>query len=261
MAHSKKVLRLAAIADLHYGRTSQGALQPVFAQMTEGVDAILLCGDLTDHGLPEEGRILVKDLTPALRIPILAVLGNHDVEAGKQEELLQILTDAGIRVLDGDSVEIQGVGFAGVKGFGGGFDGRILEPWGEEIVKLFVRESLDEALKLESALARLRTQVRITLLHYAPIRATVEGEPLEVFPFLGSSRLEDPLNRYAVTAVFHGHAHHGQPEGQTSKGIPVYNVAMGLLQRTSPDKRPFRIVEIPWRAPVAQSEPAVLTPS
>ena len=137
-------------------------------------------------------------------------------------------------MLDGDAVEIKGVGFAGVKGFCGGFGRRALEPWGEPAIKSFVREALDEALKLESALARLRGSARIALLHYAPIQATVEGEPPEIFPFLGSSRLEEPINRYEVDAVVHGHAHHGTPEGRTSANIPVYNVSMPLLKRHYP---------------------------
>ena len=161
-----------------------------------------------------------------MKIPILAVLGNHDYESGNAEEVKKILTEARVRVLDGDAVEIHGVGFAGVKGFGGGFGRRTLEPWGEDATKAFVQEAVSEALKLESALARLRTPQRVAVLHYAPIEATVEGEPREIFPFLGSSRLEEPLNRYGVTVAFHGHAHRGAPEGRTSAGIPVYNVAM-----------------------------------
>ena len=124
-----------------------------------------------------------------------------------------ILGDAGVRVLDGDGVEIRGVGFAGVKGFAGGFGERALQSWGEPILKQFVREAVEEALKLEQALARLRTPHRIAVLHYSPIRATVETEPAEILPFLGSSRLEDPINRYSATLVVHGHAHHGNRRG------------------------------------------------
>ena len=148
-------------------------------------------------------------------------------------------------MLDGEECEIHGIGFVGVKGFAGGFGQHALQPWGEETTKRFVHEAVDDALKLESALARLRTPQRVALLHYAPIRDTVTGEAPEIFPFLGSSRLEEPLNRYAVTAVFHGHAHHGSPEGHTTGGIPVYNVAAPLLHKTFPDQPLFRIVEIP----------------
>jgi Icc-related predicted phosphoesterase len=147
-------------------------------------------------------------------------------------------------MLDGDTCEVAGIGFAGVKGFGGGFGERALQAWGEESIKRFVHDAVDEALKLESALARLRTPRRVVVMHYAPIQATVEGEPPEIYPFLGSSRLEEPLTRYPVTAVFHGHAHHGTPEGRTRSGVPVYNVAMPLLSQAFPDRPPFLIVEL-----------------
>jgi Icc-related predicted phosphoesterase len=148
---------------------------------------------------------------------------------------------------------VEGVGFAGIKGFAGGFGRGALGPWGETIIKQFVHEAIAEALKLESALARLRTHRRVAVLHYAPIRGTVEGEPPEIFPYLGSSRLEEPINRYRVSAVFHGHAHRGAPEGRTATGVPVYNVAMPLLARVNPDRPPFLIVELPLDA--AAQEP------
>jgi Icc-related predicted phosphoesterase len=173
------------------------------------------------------------------------VLGNHDYEAGKQHEIREILGDAGVTVLDGEATEIAGVGFAGVKGFAGGFGRGALGPWGEPVIKRFVQEAVDEAMKLEAALARLRTSRRIAVLHYAPVRSTVEGEPPEILPYLGSGRLEEPINRYRVTAVFHGHAHRGAPEGHTSTGIPVYNVAMPLLTRLNPDRPPYLVVELP----------------
>jgi Icc-related predicted phosphoesterase len=153
-----------------------------------------------------------------------------------------------MHMLDGTAVEVQGIGLAGVKGFAGGFGQRALEPWGEQTIKQFVREALDETLKLESALARLRTGTRIAVLHYAPVVSTVEGEPLEIYPFLGSSRLEEPLNRYPVTAVFHGHAHRGALEGKTRGGIPVYNVALPLLRRSYPNQPPFRVLDVPLGA-------------
>jgi Icc-related predicted phosphoesterase len=236
-------IRVAALADLHCTKMSQGAFQPLFARITEAADVLLLAGDLTDYGLPEEAAVLAKELT-ALRIPAAAVLGNHDVESGRVSEVRQILTDAGLNVLDGDACEIHGIGIAGIKGFGGGFGRRALGPWGEATIKQFVREAVDEALKLEAALARLRTPQLIALMHYSPIQATVEGEPLEIYPFLGSSRLEEPLGRYPVSLVFHGHAHRGQLEGRTQKGAPVYNVSMPLLTRTFADRPPFRVFEV-----------------
>jgi Icc-related predicted phosphoesterase len=150
-----------------------------------------------------------------------------------------------VHVLDGEAIEIAGVGFAGVKGFAGGFGRGTLGAWGEPGIKQFVQYALDEALKLESALARLRTPRRVAVLHYSPIRETVDGEPVEIYPYLGTSRLEGPLNRHPVNAVFHGHAHHGALEGRTSTGTPVFNVAMPLLMRSFPDKPPFRVFELP----------------
>ena len=241
----KTEVRLAAVADLHCSKSSPGTLQGLFAEIANSADVLLLAGDLTSYGLPEEARILAKELTAAAKIPIVAVLGNHEFESDRQDEVAQILTDVGVRILDGDSCEIAGVGFAGVKGFGGGFNERSLEPWGEKSMKAFVNETVQETLKLGSALARLRTPCRIALVHYSPIQATVEGEPREIFPFLGSSRLEEPIDRYSATAVFHGHAHNGRLEGKTRGGVPVYNVAMSLLQRAEPGRAPFRLLTVP----------------
>jgi Icc-related predicted phosphoesterase len=238
----KNIVRIAAVADLHYGRAiTPGTLQPLFAQITEAADIVVIPGDLTDYGLPDEARALARELT-ALKIPAVGVLGNHDYESNQQDEVKKILLDAGLVTLDGDTTEIHGIGFAGVKGFAGGFGRGALGPWGEDIIKRFVHECLDEALKLESALARLRTD-RVIALHYAPIQETVEGEPREIFPFLGCSRLEEPLTRYPVTAVFHGHAHHGRPEGRTRNNVPVFNVSMSLMRELSPD-RPFRLLDV-----------------
>jgi Icc-related predicted phosphoesterase len=204
--------------------------------------------------LPDEARVLAKELT-GLRIPVAAVLGNHDVESGKADEVRQILGDAGLVILDGDACELLGIGIAGVKGFGGGFGKRALGPWGEAIIKQFVREAVDEALKLEAALGRLRTDQIVALLHYAPVQSTVEGEPLEIYPFLGSSRLEEPIGRYPVTLVLHGHAHRGQLQGRTQGGVPVYNVSMPLLTRTFADRPPFRVFEVPVGTRVAGETP------
>jgi Icc-related predicted phosphoesterase len=242
-----EAVRIAAMGDLHYTKTSHGTLQPIFAQAADSADILLLCGDLVDYGLPEETEILVKELS-VVKIPILAVLGNHESESGKQDEVQRILCAAGVTILDGTACEIHGVGFAGVKGFAGGFGQHSLQPWGEPAIKKFVQEAIDEALKLESALAKLRTQHRIALLHYSPIQATVQGEPVPIYPFLGSSRLEEPLNRYPVTAVFHGHAHQGSPEGRTQTGAPVYNVAIKVLRKNFPEQPPFRLIEVPAAA-------------
>lgn len=256
MATPRDVVRIAAVGDLHYSRTStQGSLQPLFARASEAADILVLAGDLTDFGLPEEARGLARELTASVKIPTVGVLGNHDCESGHQDEIRSILEDAGVTTLDGDTTDIHGVGFAGVKGFAGGFGRRALGPWGEPIIKSFVREAVDEALKLETALARLRSPRLVALLHYSPIQETVEGEPREIFPFLGCSRLEEPLTRYPVDVVFHGHAHHGRPEGRTAKGTPVFNVSIGLMRELFPE-RPFRLVEIDVRPAEAARDPA-----
>ena len=241
--NGRNTVRIAAMGDLHCTKNSQ-PLQPIFAQASTQADVLVLCGDLTDYGTPEEAQLLVRELTGA-KMAVVAVLGNHDYESGKADEVVKILSEGGVRVLDGDSCEFHGIGFAGVKGFCGGFGTGALGPWGEDMIKQFVHEAVNEALKLETALARLRTPQRIAVLHYAPIQATVEGEPPQVFAFLGSSRLEEPLARYPVSAVVHGHAHRGQLEGRTRNGVPVYNVARPLLERSFTDRPPFRILELP----------------
>jgi Icc-related predicted phosphoesterase len=250
----KDIVRVAAIGDLHYSRTaSPGSLQPLFSQISESADILVLCGDLTDYGHPEEARALVREMSSTVKIPSVAVLGNHDYESNEQEEIRKIMEDSGVVILDGDTTEILGIGFAGIKGFAGGFGRRALGPWGETIIKQFVHEAVNEALKLETALARLRNDRIIAVLHYAPVQDTVEGEPLEIYPFLGCSRLEEPLTRYPVTAVFHGHAHHGQPEGQTRTGAPVYNVSMTLMRELFPT-RPFRVIEVDLLAQSATAD-------
>jgi Icc-related predicted phosphoesterase len=243
----KDVVRVAAVGDFHCTRTSQGTFQPLFAQIADAADMLLRPGDLTDHGLPEEARVLAHELA-TIRIPIVGVFGNHDYESNQQGEIRKILNDAGVVILDGEAHEVLKVGIAGVKGFAGGFGQRALGPWGESMIKQFVHEAVNEALKLEAALARLRTSQIIAMMHYSPIVQTVEGEPPEIYAFVGSSRLEDPLNRYPVSVAFHGHAHRGQPQGVTSSNVPVYNVSMPLLTRAFPNQPPFRILTLPVEA-------------
>jgi Icc-related predicted phosphoesterase len=245
----KEHLRIAAIADIHVKKSGQASLQPLFSAVSEEADVLLFCGDLTDYGLVEEAKVLAKDITAFLRIPSIGVLGNHDFESGKADEVVKIIAGAGVTMLDGGAHEIEGVGFAGIKGFGGGFGRRQLNAWGEEIIKKFVHETIEEALKLEMALARLRTPQKIAVLHYSPIHATVDGEPPEINPFLGSSRLEEPIDRYRCNAVFHGHAHRGSLEGRTKGNVPVYNVAMPLLAAHYEDRQPFRVIEVPVGEP------------
>jgi Icc-related predicted phosphoesterase len=241
-------VRIAAMSDVHVSKNSQGVLAPILSQVAERADVLLLCGDLTDYGTMDETRVLLKELS-VVRMPVIAVLGNHDYESGHVTDVTDALREAGIVVLDGESHEVSGVGFAGVKGFAGGFGRGVLGSWGESGIKSFVKEAVDETLKLETALARLRTPQKVALLHYSPIRATVEGEPLEIFPWLGCGRHEEPLLRYKVSAVFHGHAHNGTHEGRLSNGVPCWNVAMPLLKKRHPDQLPVHFLEIDPDAP------------
>jgi Icc-related predicted phosphoesterase len=225
--------RVAAVGDLHCGREGHGASRQLLNQIAreaeESSDILLLCGDLTSHGRPEELRDLV-DALHQLKVPTIAVLGNHEYEGGDPAALSKILSEHGIRVLDGDAIEVNGVGIAGVKGFAGGFGRAALTAFGEPMIKAFVQEALDEALKLENALRRLATPAKIVVLHYAPTAQTIEGEPLEIQAFLGSSRLMAPIEAMGVDVVFHGHAHTGKLRGASPSGIPVLNVALPLLQ-------------------------------
>jgi Icc-related predicted phosphoesterase len=243
MAKDKQKVRIAAVGDIHCTKTSQGVFQPLFEEISKSADVLLLCGDVTDYGLPEEAHVLARELAAA-RVPVIGVLGNHDFESGRQDEVRDILCEVGVIMLDGETHEVNGVGFAGAKGFAGGFGRGVLAPWGEQVIKMFVQEAIDEALKLEKAVARLGTDRRIVVLHYSPVQDTVVGEPPEIFAYLGSSRLEEPLARFPVTAVFHGHAHHGTFEGRTRDGVPVYNVAMPVLRRDFPNRPPFYVLEV-----------------
>ena len=239
----RKEVCFAAVGDLHCTEDSVGTLRSLFAQASEAADALLLCGDLTDYGTDKEAKILADELS-VVSVPVIAVLGNHDYESGVADDVRRTLHAVGVQVLDGEAVEVLGVGIAGAKGFAGGFGRASLGAWGEPAIKQFVNEALHEAMKLESALAKLRTKRRIALLHYAPISGTVQGEPPEIYAFLGSSRLEDPFLRYPVDWVVHGHAHRGALEGRTVNGIPVYNVAKPLLQRTFADRPAFRLLRL-----------------
>lgn len=224
-------VRVAVGGDLHFDGAGKGELKRFFASvLADDVDVLALVGDLTTHGSADQVHAFVQEME-GFDIPVVTVLGNHDVEAEQTDEALKILQDRGVHVLDGENVVLEGVGFAGVKGVGGGFGRGALGAFGEKLYKDFVQEALDEALKLERALRTLDAPHRIALLHYAPIPETLEGEPEMIFPFLGSSRLLPPIETYRPDVVFHGHAHIGALEGRTPSGIPVFNVASGLLER------------------------------
>ncbi len=224
-------LKIAAVGDLHVHETSKELYRELFAQISDNAEVLMLCGDLTNLGLPVEAKNLVHDLS-FCKIPVLAVLGNHDHHSGHADEVKQILIDAGVKFLDHETFSIKNVGFAGVKGFGGGFDNYMLGPFGEEATKKFVTEAVNQSLRLENALHSLKTEKIVVGLHYSPIKATVVGEPPEIYPFLGCSRLAETIDRFGnIAAVFHGHSHHGQYEGTTAKGVKVYNCAMDVIRQ------------------------------
>jgi Icc-related predicted phosphoesterase len=225
-------MRIAATADLHYS-AQRAMLKDQLARVRDEADVLIVAGDLTNFGQPNEMEPLVNVLV-RLRLPVIAVLGNHDYESGKQEDLMKMMTSEGIKVLDGTAYERDGVGFAGTKGFVGGFGRGVLTAFGEPEIKTFVKASIDEAVKLERALAQLRTEKTVVVLHYSPIAGTVQGEAPEIFPYLGTSRLAEVVDRHGANLVVHGHAHHGSPSGKTTGGIPVHNVAITLLQSQQP---------------------------
>jgi Icc-related predicted phosphoesterase len=235
-------MRIAATADLHFAPANQVVLRDQLSRARDEADVLVLAGDLTNYGQPAEMEPLLNALV-RLRVPTIAVLGNHDYECGKEQELMRMMTSEGIKVLDGSAYERDGVGFAGTKGFVGGFGRGVLTAFGEPEIKTFVRASIDEALKLERGMSQLRTPKRVVVLHYSPIAATVRGEDPEVTPFLGTSRLAEVIDRHGADLVVHGHAHQGPLEGQTLAGVPVRNVAITLLQ-AQPNPSTYRVFDI-----------------
>ena len=235
-------MRIAATADLHFTPQSYAKLKEQFEQVRDEADVLVLAGDLTNFGQPEEMEPLLNVLV-RLRLPTIVVLGNHDFESGKETELTRMIISSGIKLLDGSAYERDGVGFAGTKGFVGGFGRGILTAFGEREIKDFVRASSDEALKLERAMSQLRTPKRVVVLHYSPIADTVQGEAPEIFPFMGTSRLAEVVDRHGADLVVHGHAHHGKLEGRTTTGVAVHNVAISLLQAQQPSSV-YRIFDI-----------------
>src|SRR5690242_10737881 len=235
-------MRIAATADLHYSPQSYDRIREPLARVRDDADVLVIAGDLTNYGKPEEMTSLLNALV-RLRIPIVAVLGNHDYESCQEQELIKMMTTEGIKVLDGSSYERDGIGFAGTKGFVGGFGRGVLTAFGEREVKAFVQASIDETMKLERALSMLRTEKIVIVTHYAPISETVRGEPAEIWPYLGSSRLAEVIDRHGAALAVHGHAHHGQLDGKTTGGVPVHNVALSLLLSQQPPQ-PYRVFEI-----------------
>jgi Icc-related predicted phosphoesterase len=235
-------MRIAATADLHFSPQSYDRIRDQMSRIRDQADLLIVAGDLTNYGTVQEMESLLNALV-RVRVPVVAVLGNHDYESGHEVELMRMMTAEGIKVLDGTAYERDGVGFAGTKGFAGGFGRGVLTAFGEAPIKAFVQAGIDEALKLERAMAQLRTEKRVVVLHYAPIGATVQGEVPEIYPYLGTSRLGEVVDRHGATAVVHGHAHHGHPDGRTTAGIPVYNVGLPLLMSRDP-ATPYRIIDL-----------------
>jgi Icc-related predicted phosphoesterase len=237
-----RTITVAAIGDLHVTDTSEHPYREMFAEISTKADVLVLCGDLTNFGKTKEAEILADDLRAAT-IPVLGVLGNHDHECGQPEKVAEILAQGGMRLLDEQAIVIEGVGFAGTKGFIGGFGRGELAPFGEREIKAFVDVAVNEARKLENALRSLRTERSVAVLHYSPIAGTLEGEPIGIYPYLGSARLADAIDRFDnVKAVVHGHAHHGAFEGRTMRGIPVYNCAQFVLRPAF--DRPYALIEV-----------------
>jgi Icc-related predicted phosphoesterase len=234
-------VRVAAIGDLHCRVGSDGMVRRLLDGVQDEADVLLLAGDLTNLGLAQEMELLLDELA-IYRMPMLAVMGNHDHESDQVDVLAKLMRDAGVVVLDGDVHEVDGVEFVGMKGAWGGFGVHRLHPFGERLLKEYIMTSVHEAERLEDALQRLHGERRVAMLHYAPIAGTVQGECPEIYPFLGFSLFADAIDRYGVDVIVHGHAHHGSPEGATPGGIPVHNVSRYVLSRTL--RQAYRVFEV-----------------
>ena len=226
------MIRVAAAADVHFGPDSAGSLRPLIEDIHERADVLLIAGDLTRVGDPEEARALADELH-GISVPVIAILGNHDLHAGRYPDVVEVLTAAGIRMLEGDAtiVEVNGarLGVAGVKGFGGGFPGASASEFGEPEMKAFVAHSRSRAEALYRALDPIEADARVALIHYAPVQDTLVGERLEIYPFLGSYLLGEAVDRAGADLVVHGHAHAGSERGTTPGGVAVRNVAMPVI--------------------------------
>jgi Icc-related predicted phosphoesterase len=237
----RSAVKIAAVGDVHFGLDSEGTLRPHLEDLPEDVDAFLLAGDLTRHGLADEAAVLATELA-SLHLPVVAVLGNHDYHANEEKAIVDLMEQAGVQVLDGSSriVELDGttLGVAGVKGFGGGFPGACGSEFGELVMKNFIRYAVDCADRLQDALQGLIAEHRVALIHYAPVEETLKGERLEIYPFLGSYLLADAIDAAGADLVLHGHAHAGSEKGTTPHGVPVRNVALDLI------RRPYKIFRL-----------------
>jgi Icc-related predicted phosphoesterase len=234
-------LKVAAISDLHCRKDSKGKIRSLLDGVERASDVLVLAGDLTNRGLIQEMEVLLTELK-SFKLPIIAVLGNHDHEADHAALLTKMMTGNGICVLESTTCLIGDTGFVGTKGFCGGFDEYRIQAFGEQAIKAFVQASIQEVLGLEDALGKLEGSRRIGVLHYSPIKKTLHGESPELYAFLGSSLIESAFDRNKTDVIFHGHAHHGSLSGETKKGIPVYNVSRFV--RTAAGESPYLVYEV-----------------
>jgi uncharacterized protein len=235
-------VKVVSIGDIHCRLDTTHLIEQLIGELDNQFDALLLAGDLTDNGLTDEAELLIRQLEQ-VSVPIVAILGNHDHQGGQEAEITALMRSAGIIMLDGTICEIGPLGIAGTKGFCGGFGDLMVQPFGELALKTFIRTSIDEAIALENALVRLQhCKHKLVLLHYAPIVATLIGEPPELFPFLGTGRLASAIDRRGADVIVHGHAHYGSPFGRTPESIPVYNVSRHVqLEHTG---KPYCVINL-----------------
>ena len=236
-----RALRVAFAADVHARVDDAERIRALFATVADKADVLVLPGDLTDHGRPEEAEALARGLD-GVGVPVVTVLGNHDHECSATEDVSGILQDAGIACLQGTSARVGNVAFVGVKGFGGGFEDRIIRGFGEDTLKAFVRASVQEAESLRTALHAADAPVKVAVTHYSPIEETVLGEPPEIRPFLGTTRLAAAIDEAGAALAVHGHAHHGALAGKTKGGVPVWNVSLPVLREAG--RGPYLVLDV-----------------
>ncbi|WP_068271669.1 metallophosphoesterase family protein [Aldersonia kunmingensis] len=241
-------MRIAAVGDVHLAEDARGALRPALENLPEHADVLLLAGDLTRHGTLDEARVVADEFAD-LAVPVIGVLGNHDHHSNQQDEIIDLLTDRGLIMLEGTSTTIdiggETLGVAGVKGFGGGFAGKCASMFGEQLMKDFVGHTVEISEQLRKSLAQLDTDVRVALMHFSPVTDTLHGEPPEIYPFLGSYLLGEPIDEHHVDLAVHGHAHAGHERGTTPGGVRVRNVAQPVIRAA------YAVYELHPATPVA----------
>lgn len=228
------MIRVAAVGDVHMDKDVVGRFRPALDTLDDHADLLLLAGDLTRHGTPDEAHCVAEEFGH-LKVPVIAVLGNHDYHSDQESAVSHILESVGIKVLEGGATVVPTpggpVGIAGVKGFGGGFAGRCASTFGEPEIKAFVRTTEVSAETLARALKDVDAPTKIALTHYSPVSDTLNGEPLEIYPFLGSYLLAEAIDAGGANLSIHGHAHHGSPRGMTPGGVRVRNVAHPVIRQ------------------------------